>query len=238
MGAVLVGERSFPGRQLRPNALGLILGSALLMWVLFRSHLISTWNAGASLLPLLSGISLALMAVPVQGLGPYIPSLFVLALSPLMRALMVLGSAPLFIYINAKITEFFLILAGLPVFQEGDQVLLPGGGVAIGGPCTGIDTILQLLIIAIVFAIAFPMRYRWQNIVMGFCAVAFGLMLNGARLALLALITASSIPSKTWWFDLFHTGFPSLLFPGIGALFFMQMYTQWIEHQVAQHERT
>jgi exosortase/archaeosortase family protein len=83
---------------------------------------------------------------------------------------------------------------------------------------------------------AFPMRHRWQNILMAAVALALGLLVNSFRLVLLTLITASEVSNKKWWFELFHTGWPSLLFPGIAMLLFVQLYLMWMEHQVAQLE--
>ena len=71
---------------------------------------------------------------------------------------------------------------------------------------------------------------------MGASYLALGLLVNSFRLVLLTLITASEVNNKKWWFELFHTGWPSLLFPGIAMLLFVQLYLMWMEHQVAQLE--
>lgn len=52
-----------------------------------------------------------------------------------------------------------LVLALLPL-----SLLLNGGGVSVAGPCSGIELIAQLLVIAVVFVLAFPLpvrRSRW-----------------------------------------------------------------------------
>ncbi len=49
----------------------------------------------------------------------------------------------------------------------------------------------------------------------------------------LAIINSSQYPSKEWWFELFHNGWPAWIFPGIAGFLFVNLYTLWLERQVA-----
>ena len=235
-GAFLVLEHPYPWQAPHPTLFGLWTGFALVVVVLWRSHLIFSLEAIASFLPPIAGLGLVLMAVPLRRIKPFLPSLAILALLPVMRVLMVrLPVQPLTV-VNAQLVKAILLIGGLPVQQETNLVTLPGGGVRILEACTGLPTLLQMLLVAIIFAMAFPMLHRWQNGVMVVVSQLFGLLVNSFRLVLLTVITASDFPGKRWWFDQFHTGIPSLLFPGIAMLLFVQVYLIWMEIQVAQLE--
>lgn len=234
-GAYLALDHSFPGNSLRPSVFGAWLGFLLLLWVLRISFLITSANLGSSLLPLLTGLGLALLATPVRGLRRVLPSLGILALLPLIRATMI-PYPTLLTKATAFIANFSLLLCGLPAMIQGNVVTLPGGSVAVASACTGLPAMLQLLNVSLIFAIVFPMRFRWQNLVMAFCAIVLGFLVNGIRIALLAIIISSQYPSKQWWFDIFHNGWPAWIFPGIAAFFFVNIYTMWLESQVAEFE--
>lgn len=235
-GAYLVLQEPFPWIPPHPSRFGVWLGFALILWVLWRSYLIFSLEAGASFLPLVVGIGLTLMAAPPRGFHLFLPSLFILALLPVMRALLAVLPLQNLVKVNAQLVQILLIIGGIPVRQSADTVTIPGGSIQILEACTGMGTLLQLLLVVIIFAIAFPMRFRWQNLLMALVATAFGLLLNGIRLVLLILIVANGGANKQWWFELFHTGWPSLLFPAIAMILFLQVYIMWMERQVAQLE--
>jgi cyanoexosortase A len=230
-GAFLVMEKAPPLTRLLPSPVGTWLGFSLILWVLWRSLLITSLNLGASLLPFLAGLGLALLATPLRRIRCFLPSLLILALLPLMRALQI-PYPYLLNYATALLTMLILVLSGLPVQLQGEFVALPGGSVIVSSACTGLPAMLQLLTVSIIFAIAFPMRLLWQNLLMTLCAVWLGFFVNGFRIALLALINSSNDPSKKWWFELFHNGWPALLFPAIAAFLFVNVYLFWLERQV------
>lgn len=221
--------------HLRPSPLGAGLGFLLVLWVLWRSVLISGANLGSTLLPLLAGLGLALLATPLRGLRRFLPAIGILALLPLMRALLI-PYPTLITKATAYLAKFFLLLCGLPVLVQDNLVRLPGGNVVVASQCTGLPAMLQLLTVSLIFAIVFPMRFRWQNVLMSLCAIVLGFLINGLRIALLAIINASTHPSRQWLFDNLHNGWPAWIFPGIAALLFVNIYTLWLEHQVDQLE--
>jgi cyanoexosortase A len=201
--------------------------------------LIVSSNLGASSLPFLAGLGLALLASPLRGIRRFAPSLFILALLPLMRALQ-FPYPTLLTYSTAWFAQLTLLLSGLPVKVHGAVVSLPGGGVLVAAGCSGLSAMLQLFTISLIFAIAFPMRHRWQNLLMALCAIGLAFLVNAFRVALLALIISSKYSGKQFWFELFHLGWFSLIFPAISAYLFVSIYTFWLEHQVAfleKHER-
>jgi exosortase/archaeosortase family protein len=117
--------------------------------------------------------------------------------------------------------------------QLGTLVKLQGGGVIVSGACAGLSILLQLLLVAVIFALAFPMRHRWQNGLMIVMAPLLGIVVNGMRITLLALFVTSSLPNKMWWFEFFHEQWGSLLFSGVGMQLFVWLYVYWMSRQVA-----
>jgi exosortase/archaeosortase family protein len=235
-GALAVLSDLGPGWRPRPGRLGMWAGAALVLMLLWRTLQFTTLDSTASLLPALAGLGLALLAARPGQPGPLMPAVLILSLMPLMRMLAGVIPTGELSLVTARITQVLLMLCGLPVQVMGNEVRLPGGAVAIGGPCSGNGILAQLLGVALIFALAFPMRHLWQNGVMVLAAPLLGVVANGGRIALLALITSSELPGKRWWFDFFHEQEGSLVFGGIGMILFAWLYGIWMEWQVRQLE--
>ena len=234
---VIVADQA-PGWRPRPGPFGLAAGAALVLAVLWRSQQITSLDGGSTLLPLLAGMALALLAAPLRRLASYGPFLLILALPVLMRGLSALISNEKLSLLTARITQALLVLCNLPAEVQGNVVRLPEGAVQIMGPCSGIGMVMQLVMVGVIFALAFPMRHRWQNGVMLLVAPLLAVIANGFRIALLAAITASAMPNKDWWFEFFHESEGSLVFGGIGVLVFIWLYDLWMGWQITRLEQT
>ena len=235
-GALVVLSDQGPGWRPRPGRWGLGAGAALVLLVLWRSQQLTTLDSVASLLPTLAGVALALLAASPRQLGPFGPAVLILGVLPVMRVLGAAIPTGALSLVTARITQLLLMLCGLPVQVQANVVRLPGGAVQIAGPCSGNGIVAQLVGVALIFALAFPMRHRWQNAAMVLVAPLLGVVANGGRIALLALITASELPARGWWFDFFHEHEGSLIFGGVGVLLFAWLYGMWMEWQVRQLE--
>ena len=232
-GAVLVHPDLPQGWQPRPGRGGRWLGLALLVAVLWRSQRMVGFDFVSSLLPLLAGLGLALLALPWREVWRVRRPLAVLAFLPLMRALgWLIPLGPLSLA-TAWISQQLLTISGLESLRFGSTLRLPGGGVTVAGPCAGLNMLLQLAVVAVIFAIAFPMRHRWQNALMILVAPLLAMLINAIRIVLLALINVSDLPHKLWWFDFFHWHWGSLLFAGIAMQLFVWLYVYWLARQVA-----
>jgi cyanoexosortase A len=209
---------------------------ALLVAVLLRGQRMVGFDLSSSLLPLLGAIGLLLLAAPASKLRPFLPSLSVLALLPVVRALGSLTPlGPLSVAI-AWLSKQMLTLSGYTAVQYGTSVSLKSGGVIVSGSCAGLSILLQLLMVAVIFAMAFPMRHRWQNGVMLLVAPLIGMVVNGMRITLLALLITSNLAGKQRWFDFFHEDWGSLIFSGLGMQLFVSLYVYWMARQVAALE--
>jgi cyanoexosortase A len=232
-GAVLVLNSPPAGWQPRPGRIGRWVGVALLVVMLWFGQRLMSSNFFASLLPLLAGIALALLAAPASKLRPFLKSLCVLALLPVVSAVNTLTPLGPLSVATAWLAKQMLSICGYTAVQLGTLVKLQGGGVIVGGACAGLGILLQLLLVAVIFAMAFPMRHRWQNGLMIVMAPLLGIVVNGMRITLLALFVTSSLPNRMWWFEFFHEHWGSLLFSGVGMQLFVWLYVYWMSRQVA-----
>jgi exosortase/archaeosortase family protein len=96
-----------------------------------------------------------------------------------------------------------------------------------------LNILLQLVVVALLFAKAFPMRRRWQNGLMLLLAPLLAVLINAIRIALLAWINASSLTHKQWWFDFLHDSWGGLVFAGMAMQLFVWIYVYWLARQVA-----
>ena len=234
LGGALLLCPDFPqGWQPRPGRLGRWVGVALLVAVFWRGQRMVSFDFASSLLPLLAGLGLALLAEPLHQLRRFVWPLVVLAFLPLMRAIAWLIPLGPLSEATAWLTKHWLNLCGFVAEQQGLYVNLPGGGVKVAGPCAGLNMLMQLFVVAAIFALAFPMRRRWQNGLMLVIAPFIAVLINAMRIAFLAWINASSLPNKTWWFDFFHWHWGSLVFAAIAMQLFVSLYVYWLARQVA-----
>jgi cyanoexosortase A len=232
-GALLVAPTLPEDWQPRPGRLGRWVGIALLVAVLLRGQRMSGFDFLSSLLPLLAGVGWLLLAAPPHQLRPFAKPLLILGFLPLMRAISWLTPLGPLSLLTAWLAQQMLALSGYAAVRVGTVLQLAGGAVSVGGPCAGLNMLLQLLVVAVIFAIAFPMRHRWQNGVMILLAPALAVFINGIRILVLALINASGWPNKAWWFEFFHWHWGSLVFAGMAMQLFVSAYIYWLERQVA-----
>ena len=232
-GAVLVLNSPPAGWQPRPGRIGRWVGMALLVVMLWFGQRLMSSDLISSLLPLLAGIALALLAAPASKLRPFLKSFCVLALLPVVSAVNTLTPLGPLSVATAWLAKQMLSICGYTAVQLGTLVKLQGGGVIVSGACAGLSMILQLLLVAVIFALAFPMRHRWQNGLLIVVAPLLGMVVNGMRITLLALFVTSSLPNRQWWFEFFHDHWGSLLFSGVGMQLFVWLYVYWMSRQVA-----
>lgn len=217
---------------LQPSRLGLALGSGLLLFVLWRSLQISTLNATSGLLSPLAGLGLALLAASPRRLSQFRTGLQILALLPLMVALVKIFPSGELSLVTAQLAQLFLQLFGLPVRVIANEVRLLEGAVQVAGPCSGVGMLVQLLAVGLIFILAFPMHRRWQCAVMVLIAPLLAMLTNAGRIAILALLNCSNSPVHRWWFQFLHESGGSLLFAGLAVLQFAWLYGFWMDRQI------
>ena len=236
-GALICLEDQLPELAPAPSAFSLGLGSLLLAVGLQRTAAVLHLDSAVVLLPIWLGTGLGLLYLPLRRLLRWGPSLLVLALLPLSEQLArVLPEQPLS-HLTARLCQALLLLGGVDAAAAGRQVTLTGGSVLIADTCAGIDVIAQLLVIAVVFVLAFPLPLRRSRWLLLAIAPLVALLGNAFRIALLALISASQWPNKDWWFGFFHEESGSLMFSGLSVAVFGWIYLAVLERQLQARER-
>ena len=235
-GVALLHNRLSPGWQPRPGRRSRWLGVALLLAVLWRGQRVLGFDFLSSLLPLFTGLGLALLAEPIHELRRFWQAFTILLLLPLLRLLWWAVPTGPFQRASAWLAQQALIICGYPAVRQDLTVSIPGSSVTVAQLCAGINSMLLLFAVAAIFAVLFPMRRPWQNILMVLVAPALALLVNGVRVAVLALILGSALPNREWWFEFFHLEWGSYVFSAIAMQLFLWCYVGWMERQVARVE--
>jgi cyanoexosortase A len=231
-GAVICMEDQFEDLRPQPSAWGLIVGTLLLVWVLARSALILHWDGLLFALAPIGGFALALMGEKPAALGRFRDPLLCLLSLPgfalLMRAL---PEAPISL-LTATFSGLWLSVLGLDVVVSGRNVMLPGGGVEVLGPCNGLDMMAQILCVGVIFLLAFPIRSWTSRFLVLLIAPVIGLICNTFRIALLALCAGYGYGKGSWLFTFFHESTGSLVFSGVAVLMFGMAYMRLLEREL------
>ncbi len=215
----LIGERRF-NLNLESGFIASILG--LLIILLFSLRVVfitpSLGNIWFASFPLFSALGLALLASGIKGLKQYkqefvilffliAPRLFIILLPPFDISIL-----------TAKLSTIVLWYTGFEVVQSGVVISFPevGKGIEVYPGCSGIEQIIQILGIAILFISMFPLQ-KQQKLLVPIVAAILAFIVNAVRVALMAIFIARGDNNL---FEYWHTGSGSQLFPVITTLLF------------------
>lgn len=200
--------------QLHSSIFSSFFGGTLILLVVLKSLGVYGYDIFLRISPFISVLGLGLVASGIKGLKQYWPELFILVLTAIPGGL-VLRFVDVAL-ITAKFTAFMMWYAGFEVKRQGINLILPTGIVEVASGCSGLNSILQLLALAVVFLFMFPTS-KTQKIIVPLVAVSVGFVVNSIRVALLTLLVANSNNEA---FAYWHHGDGSLIFATIaGAIF-------------------
>ncbi|MEG4804367.1 cyanoexosortase A [Microcoleus sp. ARI1-B5] len=190
-------------------------GASLIAFILLKSSSISGgYDFFIRVSPFLIGISLALLASGTKGLKQYWQELLILAYTAIPPGLIgVFVNVALY---TAKFSAFILHYLGFEVVRQGVFLILEKGSVEVYHGCSGVNAILQLLGLALVFLLMFPTTVG-QKIVVPLVAVLIAFVVNAARVALMAVLVSLSQPAA---FKYWHEGNGSVVFSMIAVFIF------------------
>ncbi|MER3434973.1 MAG: cyanoexosortase A [Leptolyngbya sp. ERB_1_1] len=189
------------------------IGLACIAWILLRSLVISEYDSFMRFLPLVSGVSLALLASGFA-LKQYWRELLTLSLMtiPITTLASQFDISPL----TAELSSSLLWYSGFRVIQEGVMLHMPTGSVEVYPGCSGLQLIWQHLSLGIVFVLLFPIGWLRSLIVL-IAGVAIAFIVNSIRVALMAVLFAQNNREA---FEYWHLGTGSLLFSMISVSIF------------------
>ena len=192
--------------KLESNIFSSLLGILLIAYILFRSNYIIVIDSFAELTPFVAFLGLALLASGIKGLRQYWLELFIIFAFNLPVGY--IAQHLDISIITAKFSSALLAYAGLPVLRQGVNIIMPTGAVEVYPGCSGMETMSQLVKLAILFLVMFPASLS-KKIVVPIVAIVIAFLVNGVRVALMAFLVAKSNPTAfTYW----HTGTGSQIF--------------------------
>jgi len=232
-GALICMEDQLEELRPQPSRWGLLLGTPLLLWVLFRTGVILHWDGLVFALPPLAGIALALLCESPERIGRFRDPLLCLLMLPAFNiiSLRLIPEGP-FSVLTANLSGFWLSMLGYETRVTGRTVLLPTGGVEVLPACNGVDTIAQVICIGLIFLLAFPLRSRLGKLVVLIAAPLIGIACNTIRIAILALCVANGYSKGSDLFRFFHDELGSLLFSGVAVFIFGLLYMRVLEREL------
>ncbi|MEO6862194.1 MAG: cyanoexosortase A [Microcoleus sp.] len=190
-------------------------GASLIALILLKSSSISGgYDFFIRASPFLTGISLALLASGTKGLKQYWQELLILAYTAIPPGL--IGVFVNVALLTAKFSAFILHYLGFEVVRQGVFLILEKGSVEVYHGCSGVNAILQLLGLALVFLLMFPTT-TGQKIVVPIVAILIAFVVNAARVALMAVLVSLSQPEA---FKYWHEGNGSVVFSMISVFIF------------------
>lgn len=198
--------------NLETGVISSFLGTLLLALVLLET--IFPINRFPYVSPFISALGLGLLASGFKGLKQYWQELLIL-LFPAVANLTLLFLIDIS-ELTAKFANFALWYLGFEVSREGVNITLKTGAVEVNQGCSGLENILQLWVLAVLFLVMFPPTGR-KKILVPVVASLVGFVVNGMRVALMAILVASSNQKA---FVYWHVGEGSLIFSMISVLIF------------------
>jgi cyanoexosortase A len=235
-GAFICMEDRVPARKPEPTGVGFAIGCMLLVAVLWRTAQITHWDVVFYGLPLVASLGLALLYLPARRIGEFGDAVLVSAL--LLAAVFVLRALPEreLSELTAHLTKLLLAAIGVESRVDGRAVMLARGGVSIQGPCSGVEQVAQLMVVSVIFLLAFRMRSWARRASMLALAPVLGVVGNSFRIACLSIITSSDWGYKDKLFRFFHDDSGSLIFAGLTVWVFGLIYLRVLEPELGPRQ--
>jgi cyanoexosortase A len=224
--------------SLRPNPSwpSLMAGSTILLWSLVRSAQILDRDSMIYMIAVLQMIGLAFLCKPIRKVAVFWQQILILCLVPLSLVGQRFFPEGFFSIVTARMATAWLTIFGFEATNVGKVVTInQQASVAVAGPCTGYEQISQVIAIAVIFLLAFPLRKRNHQIFILIVAPSVAIVCNAFRIALLnVIIYFEGIhgSKNQWWFDFFHEGEGSLIFSGVAVCLFAWLYLKVLDREL------
>lgn len=195
--------------KLQSDIFSTLLGGILILIILMRMSS-ATLNPGLSFIPILGGFGLALLASGFQGISQYWRELSILGLLAIPKelGLGIFNISHFLSLLITKILGFIFWYLGFQVAIQGNQLFFASGGIVISDACTGVNNLVYLVQVSIIFLLLFPLSKRKNIILVPFVALILAFLMNLVRLSLLAVLAPTNLEAFEYW----HEGTGSLAF--------------------------
>lgn len=190
------------------------LGLLLIAFVIFRSWFVVSTDTLVDLSPLIAGLGLAMLASGVKGLRQFWPELIIIIALTVPEGFLIERID--ISLLTAKVSTFILSHLGFEVSRQGVYINLPNGAVEVYSGCSGLEGIIRILRIAVVFLVMFPANLI-KIILVPVIAIMVAFVVNAVRVALMAVLVAYSSKEA---FEYWHLGTGSQIFFLITVMLF------------------
>lgn len=190
------------------------VGMILVVLTIVRN--LTTTDSSLRLFPLIAGVGVILIASGFKSLKSYGKEIILLSLLLFLRLVTIALNAFDLPLLTAKVSAFMLWFVGFDVVRQGVIIALPTGRVEVYGACSGVESIVLMLCIAILFFFLISISH-WQKVICVAIAVALGFMVNAFRVALLAFFVDVQQPKS---FEYWHSSDGSLSFAILSVFMF------------------
>ena len=235
-GALICMEDQIEDLKPQPSFPSLLLGTLLVLYCLFRTSSIFNSDSFLYFLVPVAGVGLTLMVGSFREILRFRDSLFILCLLPIFVVIQILVATYVtddLSLLTAKFVLFWMGVLGIsPVQLIGDTVYTTGGAVQVMHECNGFEMIMQMVITATIFLVAFPLRSRMGKAVIFLSAPLLGFIVNSLRISLLAVFTSLNSSSGRYLFDFFHEQAGSLIFSGLAVFLLGYLYLTILEREL------
>ena len=191
-----------------------LLGLLLIAFVIFRSWFVVNTDTLVDLSPLIAGLGLAMLASGIKGLRQYWQELIIIIALTLPEGFLIERID--ISLLTAKVSTIILSHLGFEVVRQGVYINLPNGAVEVYPGCSGLEGIIRILRIAVVFLVMFPTNLI-RIILVPVVAIMVAFVVNAVRVALMAVLVAYSNKEA---FEYWHLGTGSQIFFLITVLLF------------------
>lgn len=218
-----------------------VAGIVLLLWCLLRTAVIYDWDVIINILPVLSTLALAFLCCPIRRIREFWQQVFIMTLIPINILLTRIHPERQLSELNASLSTFWLQSLGLDAISKERIVAVGDKAVRVAGACNGFEQIAQVVSIAVIFLLAFPLRKQMHRMFLLVMAVVIGILTNSTRISLLVLLTSpaeSHNNSGRWWFDFFHEGEGSLVFSAVAVTLFAMLYLKVLDRELGPPSQT
>lgn len=227
-GALICMEDKIDNLRPKPSRLSLFTGTVVLLYSLYRTSQVNSSDSLLYLLTPIAGLGLILIANPIKDIPEYRDSLVTLCLLPLFLLVQLLVTTYVTNDLSTLTAKFVILWLGLlglsPIRLDGNTVFVNGGAVQVMHECNGLEMMMQILITAVIFLLAFPLRSRLGRFFVFIISPIIGFLVNSSRIALLAVFTSLNSESGKALFDFFHEQAGSLIFSGIAVFMLGYLY--------------
>lgn len=200
--------------KLESDVFSSLLGLLLIGFVILRSMFVVSIDPIFELSPFIAGLGVAMLASGVKGLQQYWLELIIIFAfnAPLGILLEQIDISTL----TAKFASINLSYLGFEVHRQGVNIILPTGAVEVNRACSGLEGIVRLVRLSVLFLVMFPVTLA-KSILVPIVAVLVAFLVNVVRVALMAVLVAYSNKAA---FEYWHKGDGAQIFFLISTLVF------------------